>query len=183
MKPYIPLLVLVIAISVAFGYIRPQYDVIQSLQADRAEVVAALARADDVGNKRDQLLQAYRSFPSTDMDRLKKALPDKADQIQLMVDLNALAVKYGSTVPKDAKPQGSGKSSGGTTATTTNDGRPYTSSTLTIGLSMEYPNFLKFLADVERNLRITDVSGMSVKYDDKTGSYDYTVDLKTYSLR
>ena len=56
----------------------------------------------------------------------------------------------------------------------------------TVGLSFSvnssYDNFQNFLADLEKSLRLVDISDLSVAGND-TGIYDFSVGLKTYWLK
>lgn len=183
MKAYIPVLILVISATVLFAYVRPQYDEIMVLRGEQQEYIDAITRANDIGEKRDQLLQTYRNFSQNDTERLRKALPDRTDMIQLVVDLNALAGKYNASI-KDLKAGDSTTAkTKNTNIATTTEAVPYNYSTLTFTTSMNYNAFMSFLADIEKNLRIMDVSSMSLKEDDKTGNTEYIVTVKTYWLK
>lgn len=182
MKGYIPILILVISATVVFLYVRPQYDEILSLQATVKEYDDAIQRANEIGAKRDQLLQTYRNFNQSDMEKLRKSLPDKVDLVQLVVDINALAGKYGATIKdikgSDAIPKKANSASGAVAEI-----MPYEFATLSFSTEMNYPSFMQFLADIEKNLRITDVSSMSLKENIQTGSTEYMVTVKTYWLK
>jgi hypothetical protein len=55
---------------------------------------------------------------------------------------------------------------------------------VTFTTTMPYNNFLDFLADVQRSLKLTDVASADFQTGDvSTGLYTYSVTLKSYWLK
>ncbi|NDE67999.1 hypothetical protein EB052_00165, partial [bacterium] len=61
-------------------------------------------------------------------------------------------------------------------------GNPYNTMSLTFNVTGKYQDFLDFLRDLEKSLRILDTTKISLSAND-TGTYDYGVELRTYWLR
>jgi len=184
MKLLTPVFLIAISITTFYWFINPHYGEVGKLRESKSEHEAAVERAQQTGLKRDELVNRYNSFSSTDLERLRKFLPDTTDPLKLLVDVNAIAVKYGSGIKDiqvvEPKQQSGISQAAGPDQTTQT---PYVTSELSFSVEMNYEKFLQFLADVERNLRLTDFGGMSfAPVDDKT-AYNYIVTFKTYSLK
>ncbi len=176
MKILTPLLLIAISIGLFFVYINPAYSEIGALRDQNKSLTAALDRAQQAGIKRDQLLSKRNQFSTEDLNRLQKILPDSIDNIRLVVDINSIAVKYGTSI-KAVKVEPVVNTPGSPAPAT-----PYDGATITFDIVLTYDNFLSFLADIERNLRLTDVVAVSFDTGDKS-VYQYNVTLKTYRLK
>ncbi len=182
MKFLSPLILIAVAIVFFFWYINPTYTDVGLLRETAGQYEAAIARAQEVGIKRDDLVNRYNTVDSVNLNKLQKILPDQVDSVKLAVDINSLASKYGSSI-SDIKvaddPQLDQSLASGGTGT----GNAYSAVSMSFTVKMTYENFLKFLADIEQSLRVTDISGVAFDAVDQTTLYQYGVNLKTYWLK
>jgi len=179
MKFLTPFLMLAAAVGLFLLFINPQYKSVTELRARALEYDNAIERAQAVVAKKDQLVSKYSAFNPADIQRLQKMLPGKIDTIQLILDLNGIAVGQGSQI------QGI-KVSADTTQKPTSVGAsqsPYGVMLIGFNVSMTYENFQLFLKDLEKSLRIVDVASVSFTPANTTNTYDYSVVLKAYWLK
>ena len=184
MKFLTPLLLIGISVALFLMFINPTYQTIGVLREEGSQYTAALDRAKQAGVKRDQLVSKYNSFSSEDLKRLLKVLPDRVDNIKLVVDVNNLAAKYGTSI-RDIKVGDNTQTSKPNAIIAEAASKPYGTLSVGFGVTMSYENFLRFLNDIEQSLRLTDVS--AIEFDTiasgTSGNYNYIVTVKTYWLK
>lgn len=184
MKFLTPLMFLALAAAIAYWFMYPTYQEVAVLGKDKAEYQAAIERATKAGERRDELVIKHNTLTDSDVELLKleKMLPDTSDNIKLVVDINGIATKYGSTIENISYAEtkaAASVSNGDQSSVPTTAYKPIT---LTFKTKMTYTNFLRFLTDVQQNLRLSDVSAVEFT-SDSTGLYDFTITLKTYVMR
>ncbi|NTV44551.1 MAG: type I CRISPR-associated protein Cas7 [Candidatus Yonathbacteria bacterium] len=172
------ILFLGVAGLVFFGFTTQHYANIQKLQADERDLTSASEKMRQLNEARNELLARYNGFSETDLDRVKKALPDNVDNVKLVRDIDGIAARYGMTVRK-ATVQLEEDAPG---IITDENASPYASVTLSFAVSGPYKTFLSFLRDLEQSLRVVDVTDITFNANDKD-SYEYMVSLKTYWLK
>lgn len=173
MKAYTPILLIVLSIGLFFFYVQPQYYTINDNGDQLAALQAAKQQAQDAIVKRDSLINKYNSLNPTDIARLQAALPDTLDTIKLIVDMGSVASRY-STQLKNIRVSTANDGSGAGTYGTINLG---------FTITLPYDTFKTFLKDLERNLRISDITSVSFSPTDSGSNYDFNVSLKTYWLK
>ena len=174
-KLFLPLLLILAAAGIFFGLTGPLMDQVRLLDARAATLDSALTNGKELQVVRDGLLQKFKNFSEEDRARLDKVLPNSVDNVRLIIDIDNIASKFGMTLRnvrinsnKDATATSVGPS-----------GKRYASLGLTFTVSSSYENIKRFIADLERNLRISDVTGVTFTAGDKDQG-DYTIDLTTY---
>jgi hypothetical protein len=179
MKLITPIALLAATIGLFFIFISPRYESVSSLRAEVREYDLAIDRAKEVVTKRNQLLTKKNSFSKVDLERLNKLLPDKVDNIRLIIDVNDIANRYNSNINTikiaQEKPT--------TQASATQSTKPYTSIELSFQTKMTYENIQKFLIDIEDSLKLLDVGTLSIVIAEDPVNYDYNVMLKAYYLK
>ncbi len=172
-----PLILIILAIGIFFTFTNSRIDDIKTLQATNDGYALAINNSVDLIRARDAVLVDRKKLDDTMMDRLNKMMPDNIDNVRLIIDVNSIAqsrhitVKNIRTTPTTADTSGKGGSSG-----------QYNVMNLSLTASASYANFLLFLQDLERSLRFLDVSHMVITAND-SGTYDYSLDIKTYWLK
>lgn len=177
MKNLISIILLVGAVGLFFGYTYKKYDQIKTLRVDVSELQKDLEQSMTILSKRDELKKRYAAFKQSDLDNLNSLLPDYVDNIKLVMDMNNIAKLYGmslKSIKVDEEKQDKVVAAGSTKA-------PYGSMDISFKVTSTYENFVQFLRDLEKSLRIVDVTALSFKSSD-TGVYDFGVALKTYWL-
>jgi len=84
----LPIIFVIVAIGLFFGYVDPVYDDVKVLRAEEARFIDALDRSKELQQIKDQLLAKYNTFSSADLERLQKLLPDNVDNVRLVLDLD-----------------------------------------------------------------------------------------------
>ncbi len=175
---FVPILLVGVALGLFFGYIDPTYTKIKTLQAEEARFDQALEQSRELQSVRDSLLSRYNTFPTGELRRLEKMLPDNVDNVRLILDIDSMAARYNMRTRNVTISGANGEENeviGG------NQGA-VGSVILSFSVAAEYDNFLRFLRDLEQSLRIVDLVGLS--FDSSEGdAYTFNVSLKTYWLK
>lgn len=181
------IILIIISIGTFFIYIDPNYQgknlssgkqSVLELQAEDAKYQDALTYTTQIGERRDTLQSKKANFNTDDLDRLEKLLPDNIDNIKLVIDMNRIAQSHG-LVLKNIKLDTTAKLETGKIG---QDNSKYGTVGLSFSVSSSYDNFQNFLGDLEKSLRLVDITDLSVSGND-TGVYDFSVGLKTYWLK
>jgi len=176
----VPVFIIIIAIAMFLGYVNPTYkDKIVPLQAQIKQYNSTLAAAEDFNKKEAQLATERNAIPSDAIVRVQTYLPDGVDNVQLILDLNALAAKSGIQLSnfdiKDSSATASGQSAPDSSNQTVD------SLNLTVKAIGTYSAFRTFLSGVEMSLRPMDLVQMDVT-DSSTGVYTYDLTFRIYWL-
>lgn len=197
MSRILPLIALVFAIALFFLYIKPTFS--GPIAATRTQIASyndALAAADRFQQKEAQLTQQRAQIPADSLARLNDFLPDGVDNVQLILDLDALAARSGVTLSEFNTDGGTATSGGTSPATPTtpastiptlgqqalSSSDPTDSLSLTFKATGTYSAFRTFLAGMENSLRPLDITDLQVTQSD-TGVYSYAVTTRIYWLR
>lgn len=183
MRFIIPIVLVILAIAMFFGYIDPTYGDVKEVRAEIKDYNDALDRARELIATRDRLLSAYNSFSAEDLERLRKMLPDHIDAVRLIIDLDSIAARHGIRI-EDISIQGEISQSGASqqqgTASASNS--PVGIAGFGFSVTTSYETLKQFVMDLEDSLRVIDVASISFgASDDDTATYD--VQIKTYWLR
>lgn len=180
---FLPVLLIVISLGLFFGYINPTYvEKVLPLRAEITQYDNALAAAEDFHNKEVQLATERSAIPAESIERLETFLPDGVDNVQLILDLNALAAKSGIQLSNfdikgDLRPESSGT---GILALESGSKR-VDSIELSVKAVGSYSAFRLFLSGLERSLRPMDVVQMDLTAA-ASGVYTYNMTLRIYWL-
>lgn len=180
-----------------------QYDGIKKLSQNKLSFIEALKTAEDLELRRNDLESKYNNVTNEDRQKLEALLPNNADNIKLVLELETLAKKYGLLIesPKlqnnvdpskaEAKPNGQdirGDSGG-------NSSLSYGTFSLDFTVRTNYENMKLLISDIEKNLRLIEPVSIEVKVpDEKTldknkaklyppGTYDVKLNTVIYFLK
>jgi Tfp pilus assembly protein PilO len=190
MRLLTPTILLIIAVLSFVMYTNPAYKDVQKLKAQAGEYNQALSNSQELQAERDALSEKYRSFPQDSLNRLNELLPDSADNIRLIINIQRIAQAYGMTLSAikfDAtastdKP--ANQLAAGSPAALADQSKLYGTFHLEFTTTTNYTNFLKFMKDMETSLRLVDIESIDFMAGDfGTSNYTYTVKLKTYWLK
>ena len=150
-----------------------------SLQEEDKTYQETLNSADEIRKKRDTLIDKRGRINPEDLAKLEQLLPDNVDNIKLVIDINQIAQNHG-LVLKNIKLNSIKEADADSTL------GQVVSKYGTVGLSFlinsSYDNFQNFLTDLEKSLRLVEITELNVTGND-TGLYDFSVNLKTYWLK
>ena len=183
----LPIGMIVVAVVVFVVFVVPRYDSIKAIRAEDGEYNKALSNARELQAVRDQLLSQYNTMDESNRERLEKLLPENIDNVKLILELDVLATKHGMAL-RDVQIRESGDETDALVATPIpeEETKEYGVTGLQLSLEGDYDNFISFLENVERSLRIIDIESVSFASQSNTlatNRYQYEVDLTTYWLR
>ena len=173
-----PIILVVIAIGLFFGYIDPTYIQIRELRAKDKTYNEALNQSKELQKVRDSLLSRYNTFSQQDLVRLKKLLPDHVDNVRLILDIDSIASKYNMRT-RNVTISKAGTESAGVVGSNQSN---VDSVVLSFSVAATYDNFIKFMKDLESSLRIVDLVGLSFSTT-KGEAFNFNVSIKTYWLK
>jgi Tfp pilus assembly protein PilO len=173
------LILIVLAVGVYFTYTSGQISTLKSIQAVNAQYQTALDNANRLIKLRDAALAQYNGISDTDKSRLDVMVPSTVDNIRLILDISGIAQMHGLTAGNITTSADSQGQSGQSAAAAGPSGLNVVTVSFTVNTS--YQNFISFLEDLERSLRILDVTQITLTPSD-TGAYTYGVTLDTYWL-
>ncbi len=179
MRTLLPIIFILIAGAIFFGYIDPAYRLVQERRVEEVRFDLALTRSRELQQTRDQLLSRYNTFSNEDLDRLEKLLPNNIDNVRLILDFDALASQYGMRVRNVGIETAEAGAAG---ALTVADDLGYGTLTLVFTVTTTYEKFRAFLEDLERSLRLVDVTAITFS-STESGLYDYSLSIQTYWLK
>ncbi len=190
-----PIILIAIAVTVFFTFLTPLYNDIGTLRSEVSGYDEALTNSKALESERDKLTAKYNSIGGENLERLAKLLPESVDNIRLILEIEKLAAPYGMNL-KDVKYDATGAADakaavpgaempGGLLASAAS--KNYGIWNLEFSTQGNYDNFMNFLRDIERNLRIVDVTSVSFASNEGLGVgsniYTYTFKIKTYWLK
>lgn len=205
-KNIIATILVVLAIGIYVTFTQEKIAEVNTIRGVNAQYVQAIQNADNLVKVRDQVLRDFSAISVDDRSRLDKMIPNTTDNIRLVIDLNSVARRRGVTLRsikasavgtvKNTQPNvaivpvgASGAnipnlSSEGTDMISTGNIPTPTLDIVNISFSVTapYEQFIEFMRDLEANLRIMDMSHLTIAVSD-TGTYDFGVQLSTYWLR
>lgn len=174
--------------GIFFGYIDTTYTKIKDLQQEKTLYNDALDNATRASETFATLQGKYNSIPQSEVEQIKRFLPDNIDNIRLVIDINNIALRHGMAIKgvkvDSSAPAGSKNTpAAGSLGVAVDEGGI---GTVGVGFSVTgtYDNFLSFLKDLEKSMRLVDITAISVTAPTpgKTTS-DYGVSVKTYWLK
>jgi len=177
-KSAFPVIFIIAAVGLFYTYIDPIYKNIQTLLQEEATFDEALNKSRELLALRDSLLAKRNAFSANDLERLNKLLPDHVDNVRLALDLDGIASKYNMRIKNISVSQSSNNQAG----TLGPSQKSYESIVLSFSVAASYEDLISFLKDLERSLRIVDVTQLS--FNQPTGDlYEYRISIQMYWLR
>lgn len=193
-----PVILITVSIVGFLMFTNPLYQNISLLREQSGSYDEALNNSKALENERDKLTQKYNSIDPDNLTKLKKMLPDNVDNIRLILEIEKVAAPY-SMVLRDVKydtlqKQDRAGSSAGIVNTDEDQSmrKDYGAWSLEFSTTGTYNNFINFVRDLEKNLRIVDIS--SITFSSVSGMesnslpslselYKFSFKIKTYWLK
>jgi len=160
-------------------YIDPLYKETQVLEEEKNQYDEALNKSKELRSIRDALLSKYNTFSAEDLERLNKLLPDTVDNVKLIMEINGIASRYGMVLKEVALSVVSSEDSKEIFGP---DEKNYGSINIGFSVASVYNNFIAFIEDLEKSLRVVDVVSISFQ-SSETDFYKYSVNLEIYWLK
>lgn len=193
------LILIVLAIGIYFTVTRGLLEQVKEVRAVNDEYSGALRNAEELIKVRKKVSDDYNSITDADRQRLDKMVPNTVDNIRLVIDLTSVGLRHGFTLknikasaansneraprPEDAQAMITARGGPGYYGAVGNIPTPTLETvTVTFDVVAPYLEFISFLQDLEANLRLMDISRLSVTANED-GLYAFNVELKTYWLK
>jgi Tfp pilus assembly protein PilO len=180
MKNSTALILILISVGLFYTFIMPEFSHVQNLRVQAGSYNDVLSNVTDLSQKRDELLLKYNAIPKDQLANLEKILPSNVNVVELALNLDAIASKYGISI-KDVKTIDE-KSDQTATTIKTPSSSGYQKVNISFIFVSNYANFRKFIADLEQSLRIIDVKTISFETAD-SGFNEYQIQIQTYWLK
>ena len=166
------------AVAVIIIGVRPIWQEIQTLSDEKAVFSATVDRINELRGIRDGLIQTYNSISQTNIRRVKKMLPDTLNSGLILVELSNLASQSGLLLKSTDVSTAAGRAGAPITRSAT---ERYAEIQLKLVVSGPYERFRSFLQNLEKSLRIVDVTSLSFTSAGQSGSsIDFTIEAKSY---
>lgn len=182
MRLFLPLILIAIAIGLFFVFTDPTYQTIKDLRVQEMEYDQALTKSKELLAIRNSLISKRNTFSPDDVNKVARVLPDNVDNIRLILDTETIAQRYRLHIEEIgiSAPQASREERSELAVGDTND--PVGSVQLSFSVTARYDDFLRFIKDLERSVRIVDIQSISFSVGEGELA-DYSVAIKTYWLR
>ena len=186
MQRALPIVLVLVAVGIFFAYTNPTYTgEVSAAKLEVKSLDSALEAADSFKDRESQLERERLALPEEGMKRLLAFLPDNVNNIQLILDLDALAARSGVRlsnfdVGDSGETEEVGGDTGGSLALSSTEA--VESLEITVTAVGSYSSFHAFLAAAEKSLRMLDVVSIVVK-SSNTGVYTYDITFRIYWLQ
>lgn len=173
------------ALFVFFSLVQPAYRESQELKGQILSKEITLQNEQNAASQVQKLLEQYRGDQSPQI-AVSSALPPVNDQAQIIHQLQSLATTHRLGVQSIAVSQPGakplGQASARTAASAASLVKPVGVVTAQIRVTGPYANFKTFLASIETNIRVTDVSALVITPVGQQNQdfYNFDLTLSTY---
>ncbi len=167
-------ILVIISAAVVFLYTLPYFSDVQDVAERKERIQSVLENIDELEGLITDKREEYQEF-SDQFSILKRAIPaERNDPLSLMT-LNRIAEENNIEIDSGINiTEGSERESAGRAA--------YHSKNIGIRFLASYDEFIGFLEDIERSVKIFDVVGIDFSRGDVGGEYEFSVELRTYWL-
>lgn len=179
MRIFFAIILLAAAISLFFFWSQPMRIDIRGLEAEKQSFESVIARINVLRKSRDSLLQSYNTIPDGELKRIKNAVPDTPKSGPLVVQLanmtneNRLLLKNINVADAKAPPKSKSDKN--------KDNKDNVIS-LTFSVSGAYSDFINFIKELEKSLRIIDITDISFSSGGDKDLYDFSLTVNSYVL-
>lgn len=179
MRLILPLILIIGAGFLFFGLTTSLFGQIDVARFNKEQAMADFKDAETLSKQFSVLDQQANSISEADLAKLKVMLPDSVDTVDLLNKINGIS-EASKMVLSDVKIKIEEPKTSRGAKTTQISGLGTVTYNFTI--SGPYPAFRQFLANIERSLRLVDITAISFSSVEKD-PYQYSVELKTYWLK
>jgi len=201
MKFIFSISILIISGVLFFTLVNPLYSQVKELKTDVATYNLALSNSKELANKQDDLARQYTNISLENRTRLERFLPNTANNIKFILEVERIAnihsmpigdIKFTAPSATDQLKTNAITGTGTGAVIASNDptaSLPYGIFPIEFTTKGNYNNFVLFLQDLERNLRLVDIKSVnfSVPLGDVKGTdpniYNFTIKIETYWLK
>lgn len=186
MKGLTPVLLIALSIGIFIFYINPEYERIDTLQAEKERYDDAIEASIRLEQLRDNLLATYNSFSTADLRRIEKFLPEQVDDVRLILEVAGIAEDSGISIETIFLSEEDQSEVVASEAPTLVEETEAQFETLTLNFTFQatYGQFSDFIADLETSLRIIDITALDfAAIEESPTTYNFDITLQTYWLK
>ncbi len=186
----IAVLFVIASVGLYFGYTSDAITHIKDLRSQVTSQDVAFDHTRQITKKKQELIEKRNSISADDQARLSHLIPDSVDTVRLISEVNRIAAQNGVEV-KSLDIKGGDASRAGKPIGP--DDSPVGAVQIDLAVNSTYPRFFNLMNDLERSLRIMDITSVNVvaapssagsgARTPNTGVYQYTISAKTYWLK
>mgnify|MGYP003466868556 CR=1 FL=1 len=170
------IIILAVSVAIIALYTVPTYKKIQALNVDVKRYEQTLADSKELLDLRKKLSEKYGTITPEQLERINKLLPDNVDNIRLILEIDDVSKKYGMVIKNvkfdSANQKTDAKSSlaDQSNAQALEQNKDYGKFTFEFSTAGNYANFVSFVSDIEKSLRIVDVSSIKFSTPDSVAA-------------
>lgn len=161
MKYLLPLILIVISGGLFLLWIDPTYKDIQVVIEENNGYVEALEQVREVREKRQEIQDIVNTIDPNRRERLEKILPERINNINLILDVNNIADSNGMNI-SDIRINDEIETNNDGRATIATSDEVYNTVAFAFSVVTTYDNFKKFLSDLALSLRVVDVTTVTI---------------------
>lgn len=190
MRNFFPIIFIIISIAIFVMVVNPIYGDAKKLRNDVSTYSTALTNATNLQRVRDNLIKNYQTVTDNDKIKLDHFLPNTVDNIQLILQIQSIATSHNMVLKNihfDSQANTQTNNPGSSLKENSNS---YGVFELSFSTDAKYEDFILFLKDIESNIRLINVKGVSFNVPTSsaaknTGNTDSQIDpnVYTYSLQ
>lgn len=190
-RTLLPLFALIVALALFFTYVKPTFDEVKLIQDETQEYVDAVEKAEQLRQRVAELISQRNSISQRDLERLETMLPDKVDEVELLIALSSLADAHNLQFSSISVSGGVGESpeqelgltDGGRAESAEGNKKGYIPFRVGFTVAGPYDDFRAFLAALEQSLNFVEVTGLVFNGPDAPGSpTNYRLTLQAFTL-
>jgi Tfp pilus assembly protein PilO len=191
MRNVLSIFLILTAIGIYFGVTSPTWGKAQQLSSEIDSYNEALKISKELQSKNAALVSKVNSFDQESMARLGKLLPDNADNVRLIIDVQNIASEVGLNIRDIIVNDERSQTQSAPTAQQAvpqdtmedNNQSKYSSVSLTFSVTSSYENFNLFLNRLEKSLRLVDITALNVRTTESPSVYTFNITLRSYWLK
>lgn len=158
----VTLLILAVDVTLIFWAIRPGWSDVATRRAEIRELTELHAEFTAIQTRRDELVGRYNTIPADDLAKLAAILPPRREIFQPLTDYEILSRRHGLNLTEIDFPSGAPESAAALALPAPGGRRAVEPINFTMGLTGPYPGIRAFLSDLERYIRLSDVTDMQL---------------------
>lgn len=180
MNRLLPLVLILSSVWMAYSFIKPKAAELPQLMILIGERMLTLEDAEKIISLRTSLLAQYQAVSPENLARLDTLFPATFDSVRMAFDITNLATSHGLEVtaidvtkPEVLKEVINADGS-------ISPPPVFVSAPLDLSVIGSYENLFAFLTDVERGLRILDMTSISLTSEGKNNEYRVVISFDAY---
>ncbi|MBI5742781.1 MAG: hypothetical protein HZA25_03005 [Candidatus Niyogibacteria bacterium] len=167
---------ILMAAGLFFGLTTNILDKVSAKRTERASLQDVLKRFEDIKKTKNDLINAYNSVSEENLARFNKMVPANASEGDLLVAFEKMS-KSNCLLLKTIEIKPVAKQDAGILIVKED---PYDTVSITATLDGSYDSLKAFLGDLEKSLRITDITSFSFHVGDNATTYEYSIAARAY---